>query len=157
MAALAAEARAAVVLMHMRGTPKSMQEAPVYADCPAEVRAFLAEAASAAIASGIQPGRILVDPGIGFGKTLEDNLALLSRLELIVGLGYPVVVGLSRKSFVGALVGKGAEGRLAGSLGAACAAYLGGGLVFRTHDVAETVDALAVFAGILVASRGVLS
>jgi len=116
MAALAAEARAAVVLMHMRGTPKSMQEAPVYADCPAEVRAFLAEAASAAIASGIQPGRILVDPGIGFGKTLEDNLALLSRLELIVGLGYPVVVGLSRKSFVGALVGKGAEGRLAGSL-----------------------------------------
>ena len=145
MAALAAETGTAVILMHMKGAPKTMQDAPAYADCAGEVRDFLAEAASGAMAAGIDRGRILIDPGIGFGKRLEDNLDLLSRLGLVVALGYPVVVGLSRKAFIGAIVGKSVEARLAGSLGAACAAWLGGALVLRVHDVGETVDALAAF------------
>jgi len=145
MAEVVAQAGAGLVLMHMRGSPKSMQEAPWYSDCAAEVRDFLSAAAASAVAAGVDPGRIMVDPGIGFGKRLEDNLGLLSRLGLIAALGYPVVVGLSRKAFVGTLVGKGVEGRLAGSLGAACAALLGGASILRVHDVAETVDALAVF------------
>ena len=145
MAALAAETGTAVILMHMKGAPKTMQDAPAYADCAGEVRDFLAEAASGAMAAGIDRGRILIDPGIGFGKRLEDNLDLLSRLGLVVALGYPVVVGLSRKAFIGAIVGKSVEARLASSLGAACAAWLGGALVLRVHDVGETVDALAAF------------
>jgi dihydropteroate synthase len=154
MAAMAAEAGAAVILMHMQGEPRTMQDAPFYADCAAEVRDFLAAAAAAAIAAGISPASVLVDPGIGFGKRAEDNLSILSRLGMLVALGYPVVVGLSRKAIVGALVGKGVEARLAGSLGAACAAYLGGALVFRVHDVGETVDALAAFARISGAAAG---
>jgi dihydropteroate synthase len=154
MAAIAAIAGAAVILMHMQGEPGTMQDAPFYGDCAAEVRDFLATAAAAAIAAGISPASVLVDPGIGFGKRVEDNLSILSRLDMLVALGYPVVVGLSRKAIVGALVGKGVEDRLAGSLGAACAAYLGGALVFRVHDVGETVDALAAFAGISGAATG---
>jgi dihydropteroate synthase len=148
MAALAAETGAAVILMHMQGEPATMQDAPRYADCAAEVRDFLASAATDAIAAGIAPASILVDPGIGFGKRTEDNLSILSSLGLLAALGYPIVVGLSRKAFVGALVGKSVESRLGGSLGAACAAYLGGALVFRVHDVGETVDALAAFAAV---------
>jgi dihydropteroate synthase len=140
---------ATVVIMHMKGEPKTMQEAPSYADCAAEVRDFLEAAARAAIAAGISADRILLDPGIGFGKRLEDNLSLLSRLAIVSGLGYPVVVGLSRKAMIGAVTGREAEGRLAGSLGAACAAWLGGALVFRAHDVAQTVDALAAFTAIV--------
>jgi dihydropteroate synthase len=148
MAALAAGTGAAVVLMHMRGEPLTMQEGPAYADCAAEVAGFLAAAAARAMAEGIPGGRSLLHPGGGFGQSLEDNLDILSRLGLMASLGYPVVVGLSRKAFVGALVGKAVEGRLAGSLGAACAACLGGALVFRTHDVAATADALRVFSRI---------
>jgi dihydropteroate synthase len=146
MAALAAASGAAVVLMHMRGSPKTMQEAPRYVDCAAEVRDFLAERAEAALAAGIAPERILLDPGIGFGKSLRDNLDLLSRLHMVAELGYPVVVGLSRKAMIGALTSR--EDRLAGSLGGACAALAAGASVFRVHDVAQTVDALAVFAAI---------
>lgn len=148
MAALVAESGSAVILMHMLGTPATMQAAPAYADCAAEVRDFLAAAAAAAVAAGIAPDRILVDPGIGFGKRLEDNLDILSRLDLIASLGYPVAVGLSRKAFVGALTGRAVEDRLPGSLGAACAACLGGARLLRVHDVAETVAALAVFSAI---------
>jgi dihydropteroate synthase len=146
MLALAVEKGATVVLMHMKGEPKTMQEAPAYADCAAEVAAFLASAAERAVAAGLPPARIVLDPGIGFGKRLEDNLDLLSRLGLVAALGYPVLVGLSRKAFVGAITGRDAEGRLPGSLGAACAAYSRGARIFRVHDVAATVDALAVFA-----------
>jgi dihydropteroate synthase len=146
MAALAARRGAAVVLMHMRGEPKTMQEAPSYADCAAEVADYLAAAAGRALAAGIPRDRIILDPGIGFGKRLEDNLELISRLGLVVALGYAVLVGLSRKAFVGALTGRGVDGRLAGSLGAACAAFAAGATIFRAHDVPETVDALAVFA-----------
>jgi dihydropteroate synthase len=150
MARLVAESGAAVVLMHMKGSPETMQDAPSYADCAAEVAAFLADASRRALAAGIARASILVDPGIGFGKRREDNLELLARLDLLVALGFPVLVGLSRKAFVGAVTGRSAEDRLAGSLGAACAAYAAGALLFRVHDVAATVDALAAFG----ASRG---
>ena len=146
MAAAVAEAGAAVVLMHMRGEPATMQEAPAYADCAAEVRDFLAGRVRLALDAGVAPERIVLDPGIGFGKTLAHNLDLLDRLYLLAETGYPVLAGLSRKRFVGELTGKPAEGRLAGSLGAACAAWLRGADIFRVHDVAATVDALAVFA-----------
>ncbi|MCE1195182.1 dihydropteroate synthase [bacterium] len=146
MAEAVAEAGAAVVLMHMRGEPATMQEAPVYGDCAAEVRDFLAERVRLALAAGVAPERIVLDPGVGFGKKLEHNLDLLDRLYLLAETGYPVLVGLSRKRFVGELTGKPVEGRLAGSLGAACAAWLRGADIFRVHDVAATVDALAVFA-----------
>jgi dihydropteroate synthase len=150
MAGVAAEGAAAVVLMHMRGQPATMQESPAYADCAAEVAGFLGAAARRALAAGVAREAVVLDPGIGFGKRSEDNLDLLARLGLIVDLGYPVLVGLSRKSFLGALTGRGAEDRLAGSLGAACAAYAAGARIFRVHDVAATVDALTAFS----ASRG---
>jgi dihydropteroate synthase len=152
MLPIALEKGAAVVLMHMQGEPKTMQAAPSYVDCAAEVRDFLAAAASRAAAAGIGPDRIVLDPGIGFGKSLSDNLELLARLEILVELGYPVLAGLSRKAFVGAITGKAVEDRLPGSLGAACAAYERGARLFRVHDVAATVDALAVFSA--VAGRG---
>jgi dihydropteroate synthase len=148
MAALAARSGAAVVLMHMKGEPRSMQEAPTYADCAAEVAAYLAAAADRALAAGIGRDRIILDPGVGFGKRLEDNLDILARLGLIAALGYPVLVGLSRKAFVGALTGRAVDGRLAGSLGAACAAYAAGARILRVHDVAATVQALAMRAAI---------
>lgn len=134
-----------VVLMHKKGAPADMQDAPWYEDCVAEVLAFLLAAADRAIAAGVLADRIVIDPGIGFGKRLEDNLALLSRLDEMTSSGYPVLVGLSRKSFIGAISGYGPDGRLPGSLAAACAARAKGAVIFRVHDVAETVQALAVF------------
>ncbi|PKL07970.1 MAG: dihydropteroate synthase [Spirochaetae bacterium HGW-Spirochaetae-7] len=134
-----------VVLMHKRGIPANMQAAPEYADCVAEVRDFLVAAAGRAIAMGIAPDRIVIDPGIGFGKRLEDNIALLSRLDELAATGYPVLVGLSRKSFIGMITGAAPADRLPGSLAAACAARSRGAVIFRVHDVAETVAALAVF------------
>jgi dihydropteroate synthase len=149
MARVAAESGAALVLMHMKGRPATMQEAPSYVDCPREVADFLRAAALEAEAAGIPRDGIVLDPGVGFGKRLEDNLALIDRLPELCGLGYPVLVGLSRKSFVGALTGRPPEGRLAGSLGAALAAYSRGARIFRVHDSAETRDALALFAASL--------
>ncbi len=146
MAPFCAAAGVPVVLMHKKGVPASMQDTPYYEDCPAEVFSYLAAAAARAIAAGIKPGDIILDPGIGFGKRLEDNLALLSRLDELSAGGYPVLVGLSRKSFIGALTGRDPAGRLAGSLSAACAALAKGASIFRAHDVADTVDALRVFA-----------
>ncbi|HUX38215.1 MAG TPA: dihydropteroate synthase [Rectinemataceae bacterium] len=147
--ALAAKAGAPVVLMHMKGEPATMQEAPYYDDCPSEVRSFLLDAAARALAAGVPAERIVLDPGIGFGKRLEDNLALLSALDSLRDLGYPLLVGLSRKGFVGSLTGKPVEGRLAGSLGAAAAAWTLGARIFRVHDVAETRDLLLVLSSIL--------
>jgi len=149
MAALLAERGAPVVLMHMKGEPRVMQEAPSYEDCSGEVAAFLLRAAERAMEAGIAQGAIILDPGIGFGKRLEDNLELLDPRDGAVArlsrAGWPVLVGLSRKSLVGAITGRAVEDRLAGSLGAACAARLAGAVLFRVHDVAETADALAVF------------
>ncbi len=145
LAALCASRGVPVVLMHKKGVPANMQDAPWYVDCVAEVLEFLIAAANRAIAAGKPSSRIVLDPGIGFGKRLEDNLALLVRLDEIAAAGYPVLVGLSRKSFIGALGGAGPEHRLPGSLAAACAARSRGASIFRVHDVAETVQALAVF------------
>lgn len=145
MAPAIAAAGAAVVLMHMRGDPATMQANPEYADCGAEVRDFLLDSARKALAAGISRASILLDPGIGFGKKLSHNVDLLRRLYLLTESDYPVLVGLSRKRFIGELTGKAVEERLAGSLGAACAAWMRGADIFRVHDVAATKDALTVF------------
>lgn len=139
-----AESKAAVCLMHMQGVPQTMQVAPQYADVVAQVDAFLQERAGDCLAAGIGPERIALDPGFGFGKTLEQNLALLAGLPRLVERGFPVLVGLSRKSILGKLTGRPVEERLAGSLALATVAALRGARIIRCHDVAETVDAVTV-------------
>ncbi len=145
--AVVAEAGSAVVLMHMPGTdPRAMQAMAEYDDVALEVVAFLADRIAACEAAGIARGKIAVDPGIGFGKTLEHNLALLDRLPLLLGLGCPVLVGASRKRFIGTLSGaEAAADRMPGSLGVAVAAAARGAAVLRVHDVAETVAALRLW------------
>jgi dihydropteroate synthase len=135
----------AVCLMHMQGEPATMQQAAAYKDVVYEVKAFLAERAALCEAAGIARDRIVLDPGFGFGKTLEHNLTLLRRLSDIVALGYPVMIGLSRKSTIGALTGRDAGERTAGSIAAALAAVARGARIVRAHDVRETVDALKVW------------
>jgi len=144
-AVAAAPTPVAVCVMHMRGEPATMQQDIAYADVMAEVRAFLAERAQACEAAGIARERIAVDPGFGFGKTVEHNLDLLRRLPELVDLGYPVAVGLSRKSTIGALTGRVVDERLAGSVAAALSAVARGAKIVRVHDVRETVDALKVW------------
>lgn len=148
MAGIAARAGAALVLMHMKGEPATMQDAPYYADCFAEVRDFLLASAEKALDAGVDPRSIVLDPGIGFGKTLEHNIGLLRALPLLADCGYPVLVGLSRKRMVGELTGKGVEERGPGSLGGACAAWALGARILRVHDVAAARDALRVFSSI---------
>ncbi len=140
----AAEAGVPVCLMHMQGEPRTMQRDPRYQDVVAEVRDFLADRIAACEAAGIPAKRLLVDPGFGFGKTLEHNLTLLRRLHELTSLGRPLLVGLSRKSMLGALTGRPVEARQAASLAAAVLAAERGAAIIRVHDVAETVDALAV-------------
>src|SRR4051812_30464431 len=150
MAALVAEAGCDVCLMHMLGEPRTMQEDPRYDDVVADVRAFLEERVAAAVAAGIAEERISVDPGIGFGKTLEHNLALLRHLDQIVALGRPVVIGTSRKSFLGRITGRDdPHQRVLGTVATNVLAYERGAEVFRVHDVAATRDALAVAAATL--------
>jgi dihydropteroate synthase len=144
----AADTQAAICLMHMQGEPRTMQADPRYGDVVAEVRDFLRERAAACQASGIAGDRLLVDPGIGFGKRLEHNLALLSGLPALTGLGWPVLVGVSRKSMFGTLLGRAVDERLAGGIAAATAAILAGASIVRTHDVAATVDAVKVAAAL---------
>jgi len=141
----AAASGAAVCLMHMKGDPRTMQQAPQYADVVADVREFLAERIDAARAAGIPAERIAVDPGFGFGKTLEHNVAVMRGLPALAALGYPVLVGYSRKSSLGAITGRGPHDRLAASLAAALVAIARGARIVRVHDVRETVDALAVW------------
>jgi len=144
--ALAAELGCDVVLMHMRGEPRTMQAAPRYDDVVAEVTDYLAARAEAAIAAGVMRERIWLDPGIGFGKTPEHNLALLKHLDRIVALGFPVLVGASRKSSIARIAGdkSGPDQRLGGSIAAALAAARAGAAALRVHDVAETRQALAI-------------
>ncbi len=150
MAELVAEAGCECCLMHMRGEPRTMQDDPRYGDVVGEVGAFLEQRAQFAITRGVAPDRIQLDPGIGFGKTLEHNLELLRRLDEIVALGFPVVIGVSRKSFLGRLTGRSlAAERVAAGVAANVLAYERGATVFRVHDVAETVDGLRVAAGTL--------
>lgn len=141
-----ADSTAAVCLMHMQGDPGTMQDAPHYGDVVAEVRAYLGSRVAACAAAGIPRERIAVDPGFGFGKSLAHNLALLAGLPALAADGLPVLAGLSRKRMIGALTGRGEGERLAGSLAAAVIAAIHGARIIRAHDVAETVDALAVLA-----------
>ena len=138
----------AVCLMHMRGEPRTMQEAPAYDDVVREVGDFLMARAQACEAEGIARERIVIDPGFGFGKTVEHNLALLRGLRDIAALGYPVLVGLSRKSTIGRLAARDVDDRMAGSIAAALAAVQRGASIVRAHDVRETVDALRVWRAI---------
>lgn len=144
----AAELGCDVVLMHMQGEPRTMQAAPHYDDVVVEVCAFLLDRAQAAIASGVAPGKIWLDPGIGFGKRVDHNLALLANLDKVVALGFPVLLGVSRKRFITALdpaAGAALDGRLAGSLAAGLAGLAAGVSMLRVHDVAETVQAVKVW------------
>ena len=146
MAGVVADSGADVCLMHMRGEPRTMQDDPHYEDVVSDVKAFLEERLGFAVAGGIGEERVWLDPGIGFGKTLEHNLDLLRRLDEIVALGRPVVVGISRKRFLGVLTGRDEAGRLAGGLAANVLAFERGAHMFRVHDVAPTREALAVAA-----------
>jgi dihydropteroate synthase len=142
-----AEAGADCCLMHMLGDPRTMQLHPRYDDVVAEVKAFLEERLAFATGEGIAEERVWLDPGIGFGKTVEHNLELLRRLDEIVAIGRPVVIGTSRKSFLGKLVGGRDEGeRLPGTIATNVLALERGATVFRVHDVAQNADALAVAA-----------
>ncbi len=151
--ALVAERRVPVVLMHMQGSPETMQQAPQYDAVVREVGDYLLARARACEAAGLAPGDICIDPGIGFGKTMEHNLALLAGLDQLVDLGYPVMIGASRKSFIGRLAG-GAEPkqRAPGSIAAALSSIAKGAKILRVHDVAETAQALAIWSAIKAAS-----
>lgn len=132
-------------MMHMQGTPKTMQEAPHYGNVVEEVKNFLRERITAAEAAGIARKKIIIDPGIGFGKRVEDNVRLLKGLDQFQELGCPILIGASRKSFIGALTGAGVQNRLPGSLAAAAMAVQGGAQILRVHDVAATKQFLQVF------------
>jgi dihydropteroate synthase len=157
MAALVADRDAECILMHMRGEPRTMQEDPRYADVVDDVKAFLHERLAFALREGVREERVLLDPGIGFGKTLEHNLELLRRLDELLGLGRPIVIGTSRKSFLGRIAARaqgldeptGAEERLPGTLASNVLAFERGASVFRVHDVAPVREALLVAAATL--------
>ena len=151
MAEVVAEAGAGLCLMHMLGNPRTMQQDPRYDDVVGEVKAFLEERMAFAVAAGIAEERILLDPGIGFGKTLQHNLELLVRLAELAELGRPVLIGTSNKSFLGRLTGRPVDERLAGTIATCVLAYERGARVFRVHEVAPVADALAV-AGATVAA-----
>lgn len=142
---IAKHASCGVCLMHMRGDPASMQAQAHYTDVVDEVKAFLAARVAAVQAAGIALDRITLDPGVGFGKTPEHNLALLARQEALLDLGLPLLLGWSRKSTLGQVTGRPVEQRLAASLAAALGAVVKGARILRVHDVAETVDALKVW------------
>ena len=140
-----ANADVGLVVMHMQGTPRTMQESPRYDDVAAEVGAFLRERAGALEAAGIARRRIAVDPGFGFGKTFEHNRALFRAIPALASLGYPLLVGVSRKRMVGDITGRGIGERTAASVAAALLAAQNGASIVRVHDVKETVDAIRVW------------
>jgi dihydropteroate synthase len=147
LAGVVAESGADCCLMHMLGEPRTMQDDPRYDDVVSDVKAFLEERLAFAVAEGVNEQRVWLDPGIGFGKTVEHNLELLRRLDEIVAIGRPVVVGTSRKSFLGKLAGgRGAGDRVPGTIATNVLALERGATVFRVHDVAQNADALNVAA-----------
>jgi dihydropteroate synthase len=148
MAGVVAQAGAGLILMHMRGEPRTMQADPHFQDVRREVSAFLIERARAAEAAGVAKAAIALDPGIGFGKTLAHNLALLAGVGELAEHGYPVVIGASRKSFLGRLLDHPVEDRLAGGLAIAAITAFAGARIVRTHDVAATLDAVKVAAAL---------
>jgi dihydropteroate synthase len=145
LAEVVAESDAYLCLMHMQGEPRTMQADPHYDDVVSEIAAFLAERLAAAVAAGIAEERICLDPGIGFGKTVDHNFELVRRLDELTALGRPIVIGFSRKSSLGKLLGdpQATTGSVAASVGAAVAAYERGATILRVHDVREHVEALA--------------
>ena len=145
---IAVAARAGYVAMHMQGTPQTMQDAPAYTEVVTEVRAFFDERLERFNEAGLNAEQVLFDPGIGFGKTVEHNLALLAGLERFKKMKRPLLVGASRKSFIGHLTGAAVEDRLAGSLACACRAAEAGAGVLRVHDVKETNQALQTWKAI---------
>jgi dihydropteroate synthase len=151
LAGVVADSGAYLCLMHMLGEPRTMQDDPRYDDVAAEVAVFLEERLGAAVAAGIPEERIALDPGIGFGKTVEQNFELVRRLDVLLALGRPVVIGFSRKSSLGRLLGdpEATVGTAAASVGAAVAAYERGAAILRVHDVRETVEALTVAQAVL--------
>jgi dihydropteroate synthase len=149
MAALVAERGCGCCLVHMLGEPRTMQRAPAYDDVVADVKAFLAARMRFAVRHGIAEERLWLDPGIGFGKTIDHNLELLRRLGELLELGRPIVVGTSRKAFLGAITGRGPGDRVPGTIATNVLALAHGASVFRVHDVAEARDALAVAAATL--------
>lgn len=144
----AADSGLPVCLMHMRGEPTTMQQNPQYTDVLAEVRDFLAERMAACATAGIAVERLILDPGFGFAKTLEHNLSLFKHMEALHGLGRPLLVGVSRKSMIGKVLGHEVGGRLYGSLGLAALAITKGAHILRVHDVAETIDVVRMLAAV---------
>lgn len=142
--AMAASLSVPVCLMHMQGEPRVMQDKPVYTDVVAEVRQFLLERASECEQDGINRQNIVIDPGFGFGKTLQNNIDLFKALPELAKLNYPLLVGVSRKAMIGKVTGKDLAGRISGSVTAAALAAMSGAAIVRVHDVAETCDALKV-------------
>ena len=149
LAGLVADRGLECCLMHMLGEPRTMQQDPRYDDVVSDVKAFLEERLAAAVAAGIPEERVQLDPGIGFGKTLEHNLELLRRLDEIAAIGRPVVLGTSRKSFIGRITGRDVAGRVHGTVATCVLGYERGARVFRVHDVAAVHDGLSVAAATL--------
>jgi dihydropteroate synthase len=150
MAPLVAESGCPVILMHMQGEPKTMQKEPRYTDVVREVRAFLESRAEHAVRAGVRPENIVLDPGIGFGKNLDHNLALLRDLDAVVNLGFPVLIGASRKTFIGKITGvREAAGRVFGTVATTVLAYEKGASLFRVHDVHANGEALVVAEAVL--------
>jgi dihydropteroate synthase len=154
MVSVIVEAECPVILMHMQGEPKTMQEEPHYQNVVREVRDFLAERAEYAVAAGVRPEDVILDPGIGFGKRLEHNLDLLRNLDALVDLGFPVLIGASRKSFIEKITGvQEARDRVSGTVATTVLAYERGATFFRVHDVRANREALAVAEAVLNTSR----
>ena len=142
---VAADLKVSLVIMHMQGTPLTMQESPCYGDVVDEIYDFLYSQSLAAIAAGVESNRIIIDPGIGFGKKLEHNIKILAKLKDFTNMGFPVMAGASRKSFIGSLLGGlPAAERLYGSIAAAVCAFMNGAAILRVHDVKQTVEALKI-------------
>jgi dihydropteroate synthase len=144
MAAVAAETGAGLILMHMQGSPETMQNNPQYDDVVSTVRNFLEERMALAVRQGVAEAQVVLDPGIGFGKTDEHNLALLNGIPSLAASGRPVLIGASRKSFLGRLLGRKVGDRMAGSLAAATVSVMRGAHILRVHDVKESCDAIGL-------------
>ena len=149
MADVVAQSGAGVILMHMQGTPKTMQQRPFYANVVDDVHAFLAKRLAVAIQAGVRAEMIALDPGIGFGKNIEHNLKLLARLDQLVSLGRPIVAGVSRKGFIGSILDRPVEGRLMGTAAAVAVAIMKGARLVRVHDVAPLVDVIKIVEAII--------
>jgi dihydropteroate synthase len=150
----AARSGVGVCLMHMQGEPRTMQHHPLYRDVVAEVSEFLVRARESCLSAGVAQDAIVLDPGVGFGKGLEHNMTLLKELPRLVALGSPLLVGVSRKSFIGRILDRGTEERLYGGLGLAALAVSLGARIIRTHDVAPTLDAIRMVSAVLQGRQG---